>query len=162
MTDRADSSTPAATTPTTVVATWRGGRRYDIARSGGPATTIDGAGVDGTGPVDTLLGALAACSAIDVEDYLQKRRTPAERITITVTAQRRATPPRRIMSVRLAFVIDGATVEPAHAVRAIALSLERYCSVTASLAADIAIATTVVVNGGLALPVITGTAREDQ
>lgn len=135
------------TTTTTVVATWQGGRRYDVARPGGPATIIDGAGHAGTGPVDTLLGALAACSAIDVEDYLVKRRTPPSRLTVTVTARRRTETPRRIVAAHLAFSIDGAGVEPAHAARAVHLSLERYCSVAASLASDTAIRTTVVVNG---------------
>ncbi|MCY7379128.1 MAG: OsmC family protein [Gemmatimonadaceae bacterium] len=138
---------PAPPTSTTVGATWRGGRRYDIARPGGPTTTIDGAGEAGTGPVDTLLGALAACAAIDVEDYLVKRRTPPERLTVTVRAERRAELPRRIMSAHLEFAIDGAGVEPAHAARAVALAVDRYCSVAASLAADIVIGRSMIVNG---------------
>ena len=137
----------APPTSTTVIATWRGEQRYDIARPGGPTTTIDGAGEAGTGPVDTLLGALAACSAIDVEVFLVKRRTPPERLTVTVTAERRAELPRRVMSVHLEFAIDGAGVEPAHAARAVELAVDRYCSVAASLAADIVIGRHVVVNG---------------
>ena len=138
---------PTPPTSTTVVATWRGGRRYDIARPGGPTTTIDGAGEAGTGPVDTLLGALAACAAIDVEDYLVKRRTPPERLTVTVRAERRGELPRRVMSAHLEFAIDGAGVEPVHAARAVALAVDRYCSVAASLASDIVIGRDVVVNG---------------
>ena len=147
MSDRIAQTPSDAPTNTVVVATWRGGRRYDIARPGGPTTTIDGAGEVGTAPVDTLLGALAACSAIDVEDYLLKRRTPPERLTVTVSAERRAELPRRMVAAHLEFVIDGAGVEAAHAERAVALSLARYCSVAASLASDIVIGTRVVVNG---------------
>ena len=132
---------------TTVIATWTGGRRYDITRPGGPATRIDGSGETGTGPVDTLLGALAACSAIDVEDYLVKRRTPAEALTVTVTAERQAEHPRRVLSATLTFAIDGASIDVSHAARAVELSLERSCSVSASLATDLAITTRVVVNG---------------
>lgn len=139
------SHAPAPTS--TVVATWKGGRRYDIARPGGPPTSLDGSGETGTGPVDTLLGALATCSAIDVEDYLGKRRTPPEGMTVTVVAVRRAEHPRRIMSAQLTYAIEGAKVDPAHAARAVNLSLERYCSVSASLAPDLVITTTVVVNG---------------
>lgn len=134
-------------TTSVVVATWRGGRRYDVARPGGPATTIDGAGEAGTGPVDTVLGALAACSAIDVEDYLVKRRTPPERLAVTVRGTRSAEVPRRLVGVHLAFAIDGGGIEPAHAERAVTLAVERYCSVAASLAPDIAIERSVVVNG---------------
>ena len=57
----------ARPTSTTVHATWRGDRRYEIGRPGGPAVTIDAAGQEGLGPVDTMLGALAACAAIDGE-----------------------------------------------------------------------------------------------
>ena len=140
-------SAKTPSTSTTVVATWRGGRRYDVARPGGPATTIDGTGETGTGPVDTLLGALAACAAIDVEDYLVKRRTPPERLTVTVRAERRVELPRRVMSAHLEFAIDGAGVEPAHAARAVELAVDRYCSVAASLASDIVIGRDVIVNG---------------
>jgi len=39
-------------TSTTVHATWRGDRRYEIGRPGGPTVTIDAAGEEGLGPVD--------------------------------------------------------------------------------------------------------------
>lgn len=153
----APASSPGPTT-STVVATWRGGRRYDVARPGGPATTIDATGEAGTGPVDTVLGALGACSAIDVEDYLVKRRTPPERLAVTVRGTRRAGIPRRIIGVHLEFAIDGAGIEPVHAERAVTLAVERYCSVAASLAPDIAIERSVVVNG---VPVEPGTGAPD-
>ena len=143
---------PTPPTETTVVATWRGGRRYDIARPGGPSTTIDGAGEAGTGPVDTLLGALAACAAIDVELFLVKRRTPPDRLTVTVTATRRGELPRRVVSAHLRFAIDGPRVEPAQAVRAVSLAVDRYCSVAASLASDIVIGRDVIVNGACVVP----------
>ena len=54
----------------------------------------------GLGPVDTMLGALAACSAIDVVDYLAKRRTPAARLDVRVDAERRPTAPRRLCCAR--------------------------------------------------------------
>src|SRR3954468_18826773 len=87
----------AATGATRSAARWGGGRPYETARPTGPAVTIDAAGVSGLGPVDTMLGALAACTAIDVVDYLQKRRTPAERLDVRVDAERRASPPRRVL-----------------------------------------------------------------
>jgi putative redox protein len=82
-----------------------------------------------------------------VEDYLTKRRTPAESLVVTVTAVRRGEVPRRIMSAHLAFAIMGAGIEPPHAVRAVALAVERYCSVGASLAADLVVTRAVSVNG---------------
>jgi putative redox protein len=118
-----------------------------VGRPDGPTIPIDGGGEAGPGPVDTMLGALAACGAADVEAYLTKRRTPVDRLEVIVDAERRTQAPRRVVRVRLDFHIDGATVEPDHALRAVRLAVESYCSVAASLAPDIAIETNVVLNG---------------
>jgi putative redox protein len=137
----------ARPTSTTVHATWRGGRRYEIGRPGGPAVTIDAAGQEGLGPVDTMLGALAACSAIDVLDYLGKRRTPATRLDVRVDAERRPTAPRRVLQARLEFAIDGEGIDVAHAERAIALSFQTYCSISHTLAPDVRLESRLVLNG---------------
>ena len=134
-------------TSTTVHATWRGDRRYEIGRPGGPAVTIDAAGEEGLGPVDTLLGALAACSAIDVVEYLAKRRTPAARVDVRVDAERRPTSPRRVLWARLEFAIDGEGIDIAHAERAITLSFQTYCSISHTLAPDVRLESRLVLNG---------------
>jgi putative redox protein len=132
---------------TTVHATWRGDRRYEIGRPGGPAVTIDAAGQHGLGPVDTMLGALAACAAIDVIEYLVKRRTPAARLDVRVDAERRPTAPRRVLQARLEFAIDGEAIDVAHTERAIALSFQSYCSISHSLASDVRLESRLVLNG---------------
>ena len=137
----------ARPTATTVHASWRGERRYEIGRPGGPAVTIDGAGQQGLGPVDTMLGALAACAAIDVIEYLAKRRTPATRLDVRVDAERRPTAPRRVLQARLEFAIDGEGIDVAHAERAIALSFQSYCSISHSLAPDVRLESRLVLNG---------------
>jgi putative redox protein len=137
----------AKPTTTTVHATWRSGQAFDVQGSAGAPIVIDGAKQAGSGPVDTLLGAFAACSAVDVIEYLEKRRTPARRCEVVVTAERRAEPPRRVLRARLEFRIDGEGIDATHAERAIAVSLERYCSVAASLARDLAVTTVLVLNG---------------
>jgi putative redox protein len=137
----------ARPTSTTVHATWRGERRYEIGRPGGPSVTIDAAGRDGLGPVDTMLGALAACSAIDVVEYLAKRRTPASRVDVRVDAERRPTAPRRVLQARLEFAIDGEGIDLAHAERAIALSFQTYCSISHTLAPDVRLESALVLNG---------------
>jgi putative redox protein len=146
-TSAAPHSGDARPTSTTVHATWCGERRYEIGRPGGPAVTIDAAGQQGLGPVDTMLGALAACVAIDVVEYLAKRRTPATRLDVRVDADRRATAPRRVLQARLEFAIDGEGVDVAHAERAIALSFQSYCSISHSLAPDVRLESRLVLNG---------------
>jgi len=139
-----DEARPASTT---VHATWLGERRYEIGRPGGPSVTIDAAGKAGLGPVDTMLGALAACTAIDVVEYLAKRRTPANRLEVRVDAERRPTAPRRVLEARLEFVIDGEGIDVVHAERAITLSFQTYCSISHSLAPDVRLESRLVLNG---------------
>ncbi len=148
------SSADSRPTSTTVHATWRGERRYEIGRPGGPAITIDAAGQEGLGPVHTMLGALAACSAIDVVEYLVKRRTPATRVDVRVDAQRRPTAPRRVLQAQLEFAIDGDGIDVAHAERAIALSFQTYCSISHSLAPDVRLESRLVLNGESQPPVV--------
>src|SRR5687768_13841313 len=45
------------------------------------------------GPVETLLGALLACSGVDVVDILAKRRTPVSVFSASAVAHRRAEHP---------------------------------------------------------------------
>jgi putative redox protein len=133
--------------PTTVSATWSGDHRFNVRGAKGESLTIDIGKVEGTGPVDTLLGALAACSADDVLGILAKRRTPVEKLEIVVTGERRGDAPKRLLSVHLEFRVTGAGIEAVHAERAIALSIEKYCSVASSLAPDIAISSALVLEG---------------
>jgi putative redox protein len=134
-------------------AAWRGGQRFETGRVGQPSALIDGQGTAGQSPPDALLSALAACSAIDVVDILAKRRTPVSALDVEVVGQRRTEHPRRFTAVDLTFHVTGDGVERAHAERAVALSLERYCSVASSLAPDIVVQTVVVLNGARGEPI---------
>ncbi|MEO6529126.1 MAG: OsmC family protein [Gemmatimonadaceae bacterium] len=131
----------------TVRATWEGAHLFDTGRPGGPTARFDGSSTTAQNPVDALVSALSTCVAIDVVDILKKRRTPAERMVVDAHAERRATPPRRLEKVTLTFHVDGAGIDSAHTERAVALALNKYCSVAASLAPDIVIETIVVING---------------
>jgi putative redox protein len=131
----------------TVRATWAGEHRFDTGRPGGPTAHFDGAARTGQNPVDALVSALASCVGIDVVDILGKRRTPPERLVIDAYAERRSEHPRRVELVRLDFLVDGQGIAIEHTERAIALALEKYCSVAATLAADVVVETRAVVNG---------------
>lgn len=126
--------------------TWRGDRSFD-AGPAGRTHRIDGAAKSAPGPVETLLNSIAACSSLDVIDIIQKRKTPVDHLAVRVSALRRPEYPRRIMSIDIEFVIDGATIERDAAERAIQLSFERYCSVAGSLAPDIIAETRLTLNG---------------
>jgi putative redox protein len=127
-------------------AVWRGEHRFEAGPDGRTAL-IDAGGPTGPGPVETLLNAIATCSGVDVIDILAKRRTPVTRFEVLVTAERRADAPRRVQRLELEFRIDGVEIDAEQAERAIQLSFEKYCSVAASLASDIAVETKLTLNG---------------
>jgi putative redox protein len=130
-----------------VEVTWVGEHRFDTGRPGGPTSRFDGEGITGQSPVDALLSALAACSAVDVVDIMAKRRTPVERLRVEGRGERREELPRRFMKVELRYIVDGAGIDAVHVERAVALSHEKYCSVAATLAPDLEVRSIAVVNG---------------
>ncbi|MFN2564548.1 MAG: OsmC family protein, partial [Gemmatimonadaceae bacterium] len=142
-----DGSPSAAGPVNRIRAVWQGGQRFDTGRVGGPAARLDATNETGQSPVDALLSALATCSAVDVLEILAKRRTPAARCAIDVTATRRATTPRRVLQFEIDYQIDGSGIERQHAERAIRLAIEKYCTVAATLNPDVVIETRLTLNG---------------
>lgn len=141
------TSTPPVQRPSHIRATWQGEHVFDTGRPEGPTALLDGSGKSAQSPPDALLSALAACSGVDVVDYLAKRRTPVTQLAVDVVADRRDLHPRRFERIRLRFDVHGANIERTHAERAVRLAFERYCSVAASLAPDTEIEAVVVLNG---------------
>jgi putative redox protein len=139
---------PTATKPvvTRSRAVWAGEHRFDAGPEG-RTVLVDADSKTAPGPVETLLNAIATCGSVDIIDILAKRRTPAERFVVNVTATRRAEAPRRVMRLELEIQIDGKGIGLEHAERAIELAFEKYCSVAASLAPDIVAETMLVLNG---------------
>jgi putative redox protein len=146
-TSATDTTTSAPKREARVEVTWTGEHCFDTGRPGGPTSRLDGDGASSQSPVDGLLSALAACSAADVVDIMAKRRTPVERLRVEVRGERREELPRRFTRIELRYIVDGAGIEASHVERAIALSHEKYCSVGATLAADLVISSVAVVNG---------------
>lgn len=126
--------------------TWRGECLFDAGPEG-RQHRIDAHAKAAPGPVETLLNAIAGCASVDVLEIIGKRRTPVERMTVEVVGERRPEAPRRLQRVELHFRIDGAGIERDHTERAIQLSFEKYCSVAASLAADIKAEARLTLNG---------------
>jgi len=133
-------------------AEWKGGLLYE-AGVGGRTQLIDGNSKEAPSPVETFLGSVGTCAASDVVEILAKQRTPIERLLVDVIGVRRAEFPRRVMSLELMLTIDGKGIERDQAERAMALSIEKYCTVAASLAGDIDFTTIIVLNGQQGAPV---------
>lgn len=107
---------------------------FEARTESGATLQIDGApsvGGQGLGvrPMETVLAALGGCSAIDVVSILAKQRQPVDGLEVTVDGHRdpEATP-SIFRTVHVHFAVTGAAEEEKVA-RAVALSMEKYCSV---------------------------------
>jgi len=87
--------------------------------------------------MDTLLLACAGCAGADVVSILKKMKQNLESVSIEIAGERRAEHPKRYTALKYLFRFGGAGLDRAKAERAVALSLEKYCSVLHSLNPDI-------------------------
>jgi putative redox protein len=110
--------------------------RFEGGAPGRPPILVDGDGGVATSPVELLLLAAATCSASDVVLILQKQRVTLRSLEVAVRGTRRETEPRRYTAIHFRFTLAGEGADETKARRAIDLSLEKYCSVVASLAPD--------------------------
>ncbi|HJQ20570.1 MAG TPA: OsmC family protein [Gemmatimonadaceae bacterium] len=133
-------------------AVWKGGLLFE-AGIGERLQQIDGNSKVAPSPVETLLSSIGTCAGADVADILTKQRTPPDRLEIEIFATRRPEHPRRLVTVELTFQVDGPKIDPPQAERAIALSIEKYCTVAATLAGDIQLTSILVLNGSRGDPV---------
>ena len=118
---------------------WDGGMIFRGGEPDGPSVIIDADNAQAPGPMLTLLLAAASCTGSDVVVILGKMRVELRQLRIEVHGTRREETPRRYTAIRFEFRMTGKGLDEAKARRAIDLSLEKYCSVVASLAPDIAI-----------------------
>jgi putative redox protein len=116
---------------------WREKMVFEGGRAGRPAILVDGDSAVATSPVELLLLAAATCTAADVVSILVKQRVALQSLEVVVQGTRREEQPRRFTALRFHFTIAGAGADETKARRAIDLSLDKYCSVVASLAPDI-------------------------
>lgn len=115
------------------------------AAGGRPQILVDGDSKVATSPIELLLLSAATCSAADVVIILQKQRVELAALEIAIRGTRREEHPRRYTAIAFHFTVRGTGVDAEKVRRAIALSIEKYCSVVASLAPDIQISYDVTV-----------------
>ena len=93
----------------------------------------------GPRPTEVLLMALGGCMGINVISILNKMRETVISYNLSIDADRAAEQPKRFTTARLLFQLEG-DLKPTNAERAIRLSLEKYCSVSNSLNAEMVFA----------------------
>ena len=118
---------------------WLHDLQFEGAGVGQPPILVDGDTKVATSPVQQLLLAAATCTASDIVIILEKQRVKLEALNITVRGTRREEQPRRFTAIAFHFSVRGEGADEVKVRRAIDLSIEKYCSVAASLAPDIPI-----------------------
>jgi putative redox protein len=112
--------------------------RFEAKSGNGSAFAIGasksiGGDESGFRPMELVLAALASCSGIDTVNILKKSRVPFTSLDIEVEGDRKDAIPAPFTQITVTFRIHGEGIDRAKAEKAVALSLEKYCSVSASL-----------------------------
>ncbi len=115
---------------------WNGVTGYHITTPSGAAFTLDSDAADGPSPMESLLGAVAGCMAIDIVHILKRMRRAPERLSARVSGERAGDHPKRFVSIRLEFTASGGAVVQDRLEQSVELSFAKYCSVLHSLAPD--------------------------
>ena len=114
---------------------WKGGMAFahnidgHVVYSG---SNKDGS-IAGPSPKKLLLISLTGCTGVDIVELLQKMRQSVTQIRLEVEADQTTEHPKVYREIRLVYHIYGQDINPAKVERAISLSQEKLCGVTAML-----------------------------
>ncbi len=87
-------------------------------------------------PMEVLLESLAACSMMDIISIVKKKRREVEKLTADVDAERAAEHPKVFTAIKIVYRLQSPDCTIADFERAISLSIDKYCSVSAMLRAS--------------------------
>jgi putative redox protein len=118
----------------TATVRWKGAEEFLATMPSGNTVLFDAGSAHkgGPGPMEMLLGALGACTSVDVILILQKKRQKVAALEVSVSGERASEPPAVWTKIEIVYRVSGKLEEKA--VRdAIELSQNKYCSVAAML-----------------------------
>lgn len=84
-------------------------------------------------PMEVVLMALGGCSSVDIVDIMRKQRQELSSLEVAIKAERVQDFPRVFTKADLQFSASGEGLTDTGLQRAVALSMEKYCSVAAIL-----------------------------
>ena len=114
----------------------RGGMQFVAQPSSGHVIAFDErASNQGGSPVETVLAALAACTAMDVISIANKKRQAVERYVVEASGSQRDEYPQVFSEIDLVHVVRGVDLSEAAIRRCIELSATKYCPVSAMISA---------------------------
>jgi putative redox protein len=120
--------------------TWQHDQQYDAESNSGHHVTMDGEAAHraGASPMEFVLMALCSCTSVDVVSILRKKREPLTSLKVSAVAEQAQEAPRVFTHIKLTYHLN-AEVSPKAAEDAVALSKNKYCSVSKMLEKSAAI-----------------------
>jgi putative redox protein len=109
---------------------WKSGQAFDSFQGNAKIEIDAGAGF---GPKALLLSGLAGCSGIDVVEILEKMRVPFADLKMEVEADQTTEHPKVFKDIHINYILTSAEENRDKIKKAIDLSLEKYCGVSAML-----------------------------
>lgn len=121
-----------------VVVDWLGGYTFVGSDKSGHSVVFDapekGVVPRGSSPMIALLACLGACTGMDVVAVLNKRKQKLTSLKVSVNGQRPEYGyPKPYTSISLSYVLTGKGLESNFVEEAVKESMEKYCSVAATL-----------------------------
>ncbi len=103
----------------------------------------------GIRPMETVLVALGGCTGMDVVSILNKMRVEFQSFDMEILGKRREEHPRAYQYITVRYQFDADEADLEKITRAVSLSQEKYCSVSATLEASARIEAEIYINGNL-------------
>lgn len=118
---------------------WKGKMFFEGSADSGHTISIDSdASVGGEDkavrPMELIALGLAGCTGMDVISILQKKKQAVTKFEVRVDAPRAREHPKVFTSAVINYVIDGKDIDESAVLRAIELSVTKYCPAQAMLA----------------------------
>lgn len=113
---------------------WKHDEVFEAVAENGNTIVLDGDSghVHGPSPVEAVLMALCSCTSVDVVSILKKKRQDLTGLRVTATAARADNIPRVFTHIMLTYAVRGRLSRKA-VEDAVALSKNKYCSVSKML-----------------------------
>ena len=121
-----------------VEATLTGAMRFDIETGSGHQIIVDadeqsGGKDEGVRPMELLLVALAGCAGMDIISILRKKRQQVDTYTVNIHGERASEQPKVFTKIVVEHHFSGRAIKKEAVQRAIDLTEQRYCGVSAML-----------------------------
>ncbi|MEK6673230.1 MAG: OsmC family protein [Nitrospirota bacterium] len=87
----------------------------------------------GVRPTELLLIGLGGCSGMDIVSILKKKKQDIRGLEIKVRGEKAENYPKRFTEMDIEFIVTGHNISEDAVKRAVELSMEKYCSVKATL-----------------------------